>query len=107
MIKRDYAEKRDFIRMTINAPAEIYVEEEGATAHGICNDLSGSGMLLTVDKELPTDSELVVSLNPKEENGPILQAKCAIARLRKVDEGCYLLGLEILKIMDNETTQVA
>lgn len=107
MIKRDYSEKRNFIRMTINAPADIYVEQEACTAHGICNDLSGSGMLLTVDKALPTDSELVVSLNPNNENGPLLQARCAIARLRKVDEDCYLLGLEILNIIGEDNTKVA
>ena len=55
MIKRDYSEKRDFIRMTINTPVEVHSEQEGVVAQGVCNDLSGSGMLLTVNKVLPVD----------------------------------------------------
>ena len=107
MMKRDYSEKRNFIRMTVNTPVEVNVEHEGVIARGICNDLSASGMLLTVDKALPTDSELLVSLHPESNEEPILQARCTIARSIKVEDTAYILGLEIQAIISEEDAQVA
>jgi c-di-GMP-binding flagellar brake protein YcgR len=107
MLERDYSEKRDFIRMRINTPAQVHIEQEGVITEGICNDLSGSGMLLTVAKELPIDSELVITLTPNENKGPSLQARCRVARAQKAGKGNYLLGLEILEIVAEKDAQVA
>ncbi len=107
MIERDYSEKRDFIRMKINTPAQVHIEQEGVVTQAVCNDLSGSGMLLTVDKELPIDSELLVTLLPDGSKGPSLQARCTIARSQQAaKEGC-LLGLEIQEIVDEKDIQIA
>lgn len=102
MMKRDYSEKRDFIRMTINTPAEVHVEQEGIVAQGVCNDLSGSGMLLTVDRVLPVNSELLVTLLPEDKEEPMFQARCTIARSLKAAEDKCLLGLEILEVIDEK-----
>jgi hypothetical protein len=107
MIKRDYSEKRDFIRMTINTPAEVHVEQEGIVAQGVCNDLSGSGMLLTVNHVLPVNSELMVTLLPEDKNEPMFQARCIIARSLKAAEDKCLLGLEILEVIDDKDMQAA
>ncbi|MFT7387610.1 MAG: hypothetical protein ACI8VC_000851 [Candidatus Endobugula sp.] len=106
MIKRDYSEKRNFIRMTVNTPAEVKVEQQGIVTQGVCNDLSGSGMLLTVNAAIPVDSELLVTLMPKSSNEPIFQARCSVARLLALAEDKCLLGLEILDIMDDKNTAV-
>ena len=102
MLDRDYIEKRDFIRMKVNTPANISVEQDNLTAQGVCNDLSGSGMLLTIDQTLPLDSELLVTLSPETGNGPTLKAKCTIVRLQQAAENKCLLGLEIQEILDND-----
>lgn len=107
MIKRDYSEKRDFIRMTINTPAKIVMEQQGGSTQGVCKDLSGSGMLLTVDDRLPVDSELVVTLMPEGSNEPMLQARCSVARSLKAADNKYLLGLEILDIIDDTNRALA
>jgi hypothetical protein len=107
MTERDYSEKRNFIRMTINTPAEVHVEQEGVITTGICNDLSGSGMLLTVDKELPADSELLVTLQPSTSKGPSLQARCTIARYHQTADKKCLLGLEIQEIIDEKSIEIA
>lgn len=107
MIERDYSEKRDFIRMKINTPAQVHVEQEGVITHAICNDLSGSGMLLTVDKVLPVDSELLVTLTPESIKGPTLTARCRIARSQQAAKDKCLLGLEIQEIVDEKGYQVA
>jgi hypothetical protein len=106
MIERDYSEKRNFIRMTINTPAQVQVEQEGVMTTGICNDLSGSGMLLTVDQALPVDSELIVTLTPGDSKGPSLQARCTIARSQQAADSKCLLGLEIQEIMNEKDTEV-
>lgn len=106
MIEHDYSEKRDFIRMKIDTPAQVHVEQSGNITDAICNDLSGSGMLLTLEQELPMDSELLVILTPKLQKGPALQARCSIARIEQTAKNKCLLGLEIQEIID-EDTQVA
>jgi hypothetical protein len=107
MIKHDYSEKRDFIRMTIDIPAEVHLEQEGIVAQGVCNDLSGSGMLLTVNRVLPVNSELLVTLQPEDRSAPMFQARCAIARSLKAAEDKCLLGLEILEVIDDKEIVVA
>jgi hypothetical protein len=106
MIERDYSEKRDFIRMIINTPARVHIEQDGIVTHGICHDLSGSGMLLTVNEQLPRHSELLVTLTPSNK-GPMLQARCTIARLQQSGKNKCLLGLEIQEIIDEKGIQVA
>ncbi|MGS2718653.1 PilZ domain-containing protein [Eionea flava] len=107
MIKRDYSEKRDFIRMTINTPAEVILEQQNKTTQGVCNDLSGSGMLLTVDDMLPVNSELMVTLMPEGGAEPMLQARCSVARSLKAADNKCLLGLEILDIIDDKNRAMA
>jgi hypothetical protein len=99
MIDRKYSEKRDFIRMKVNTPANVSVEEAGVTAEGVCNDLSGNGMLLTIDQKIPIDSELLVTLSSGSSDEPMLQARCTIARLQEAAEDKCLLGLEIQEIL--------
>lgn len=109
MLDRNYVEKRDFIRMKVNTPAKVSVDQKGTMTEGICNDLSGSGMLLTLDQKLPMDSELLVTLCSEYGEGPTLQAKCTIARLQQAGGNKCLLGLEILEVLNEEknSTEVA
>ncbi|MFT6102133.1 MAG: hypothetical protein ACJATV_000840 [Granulosicoccus sp.] len=101
-MKRDYSEKRDFIRMTVNTPAKVQVEQQGIVTQGICNDLSGSGMLLTVDEDIPLENELLVTLMPKSSTEHMLQARCSVARSLKSADNKYVLGLEIIEILDDK-----
>lgn len=103
----EYSEKRDFIRMKINTPAEVQVERDGTITQGICNDLSGSGMLLTVDEDLPVDSDLIVTVGESNSSGPSLRARCTIARSQPASDNKYLLGLEIQEIIDEHDVEVA
>ena len=106
MIAHDYLEKRNFIRMTINTPVQIHDEQQGGDISGICNDLSGNGMLLTVDQELPIESELLVTLCSPNHSGPSLQARCTIARHQPTADHQYLLGLEIQEIINEKAAKL-
>lgn len=104
--RSSYTEKRNFIRMKVNAPAQVFPENQETAIEGLCNDLSGSGMLLTLDKNLPVDSDIVVTLSSGDGKSPILKAKCSVARTQVTEEDRCMLGLEILEIFeDTATTQ--
>ncbi len=102
-----YSEKRDFIRMKINTPAEVHVEQDGTVTQGVCNDLSGSGMLLTVKDSLPVEIELLVTVGSDQDKGPSLRARCTIARSQQAADNQCLLGLEMQEIIDEHDLQVA
>jgi c-di-GMP-binding flagellar brake protein YcgR len=100
---RDYSEKRDFIRMKVNTPAQILIEaDDEPNCDAICNDLSGGGMSITVAKELALDSEVTVTVTSDHGHSPILKARCCVARVQVQEEGTYSVGLEIKEIIKEE-----
>jgi len=100
--KRGYIEKRNFIRMKINTPAEVSVVQGDSIIKGICNDLSGSGMLLTLDQKPPTECDLLVTVSVSDDNEPMLQARCSIARIQMAEGDKYLIGLEIEEFIEDK-----
>jgi len=102
--KRGYTEKRNFIRMKINTPAEVSVEQDSNVIKGICNDLSGSGMLLTLDQEPPSDNDLIVTICESDKSEPILKARCSIARTLTAEDDKHLIGLEIEEFMEEQNS---
>ncbi len=107
-LNREYSEKRDFIRMKINAPAQVTMveedrtEEDNTVRNAVCHDLSGGGMLLTLDQELALDTELIVTVTSVHGHSPILQARCAVARVEQGPKQSYMLGLEIQEVIENK-----
>ncbi|MBX2808889.1 MAG: PilZ domain-containing protein [Cellvibrionaceae bacterium] len=96
-----YNEKRNFIRMQVDTPAQVSIEGNNTPCDGVCNDLSGGGMLLTINKELPLNTELVVTVSSLYGHNPMLQAKCRIARIESGPNDSCLLGLEIDEILNH------
>lgn len=103
---RDYSEKRDFIRMKVNTPAQILIETDDKPGYkAICNDLSGGGMSITIDKELALNSEVTVTVTSDHSHSPMLKAHCCVARVEAQDDGTYSIGLEIQDIIKDEETK--
>jgi len=98
-LDRDYSEKRNFIRMKVNTPAQVTVESDGITRDGVCNDLSGGGMLLTMEQTLPLDTELLITVASAHGHSPMLQAKCKIARVESGPDNQSMFGVEINEII--------
>ena len=105
MLDRQYDEKRDFIRMQINTPAQIDIGEGSIDA--ICHDLSGGGMLLSVDKELANGQEVQVTIMSSYGHSPMLQAHCQVTRSESGPNSSYVLGLEILEVIDQPESTIA
>ncbi|MGH1486689.1 MAG: PilZ domain-containing protein [Cellvibrionaceae bacterium] len=101
LLDREYSEKRNFIRMKVNTPVEIAINQENRTINGICHDLSGGGMLLTLDEALALDTELMVTVNSAHGHNPMLQASCVVSRVEAGPKNSHLLGLEIQEVLNH------
>lgn len=95
---RDFSEKRDFIRMKVNAEIDIKLADGGVTLRGVCRDLSGTGMLLEVSEPISVGSELSASLPSNNENFPSFDTKARVIRCEPMDNGNSLVGVEILQV---------
>jgi hypothetical protein len=89
------SEKRDFIRMEINA--KITLKAEGQTFAAVCRDLSSTGFQVDAPTHLDTGAVVQVHL---PSNHPTLDDFDATARViwtKTSDTGGQLLGLVIDK----------
>jgi len=99
-INRNYNEKRNFIRMKIDTPADVVIERQGEKIQGVCRDLSGGGMLIESPETLDIGLELVVKLASHHLDSPMLKARALVARVQENRNGGFTLGLEILEMLD-------
>lgn len=94
---RDYAEKRDFIRMQVNAKIDLKIYPTGESKTAVCKDLSGMGMLLQLDAPLAIDTEVETALPSNSPDFPTFRTTARVVRCDQA-EGAYLIGLAIVKI---------
>ena len=89
-------ERRNFMRMVVNAPVTLI---QGAhVMEGVCRDLSANGMSIEIEENLyPEGSELQVSLATSSNLLPPFQAQARVIRVDALGEG-YRLGVEFLSI---------
>lgn len=99
-INRNYNEKRNFIRMKIDTPADVVIESQGQKIEAVCRDLSGGGMLIESPQSLDMGLELQVQLASAHLDSPMLKARVVVARVQENRNGNFTLGLEILEMLD-------
>lgn len=95
---QDYAEKRDFHRMRVDAHIHI-TDSQGEHVIGNCRDLSATGMQLSVNRPFSVGEALRTRLEPAGGPASALETECEVVRCEATDDG-YLLGLSI-----NQVTQ--
>jgi hypothetical protein len=95
---RDYAEKRGFIRMAVDCKASYRLDGEEQEGEGVLRDLSGSGMALETDREVPAGSVLRIRVHPEQALVPPLEAQVEVVRVDDAGSGRCRLGLTILEI---------
>jgi len=98
-VDRSHREKRDFIRMKIDAPLKAQIKTESAQLEGWCHELSGGGMQLVTPQALPEGSEVEVSIASEHGHNPSLTARVKVVRCQAETDG-YRLGLEIVEILE-------
>jgi|SRR5690606_8382796 hypothetical protein len=100
-----YSEKRDFIRMTISAPLNARLSTEDAPTvagviEGQCKNLSGGGMLVLVNQELPLGTELDAEVASEHGHHPTLKARVRVVRSTSVEDNQFEVGLEIIEMKE-------
>jgi len=97
---RPYSEKRDFIRMKIGAPLNAKLAAASEIIEGLCLDLSGSGLQVETKQNLTVGTEAEVEVSSDYGHNPTLKARVKVVRSTTNDAGDYVLGLEIIQIID-------
>lgn len=100
---RSYDEKRDFIRMKVDTPADIIINSDSKKIHGICRDLSGGGMQVELPVSLPIGTLTEVSISSSHGHEPILHAEAKVTRIATAPNkqpDTYLVGFKIHKIIN-------
>lgn len=87
----NYDEKRDFIRMTVDARVTLTVE--GKPVQATCRDLSSTGFQLDAPTTLATGDIVDVYVPSHNPNLDGLKAKAKVIWTKTSDTGGQLLGL--------------
>lgn len=88
---RDYSEKRDFIRMFIEAKVTLRVN--GLALGGVCIDLSSNGMQIKARSNLQVGDQLEVHLPSPTPNIDPYDVKATVIRVEAHADGDQVLGL--------------
>jgi hypothetical protein len=87
-------EKRTAIRLPFDAPLLLQLNNTTAVLEGRCNNMSGSGILVSIDAPIAIDVEVSLSLKDKPEN---FRATGEVVRL--VEDGeQYLAAIKFKQI---------
>ena len=100
---QDYAEKRDFIRMFINAPVDYAIADSDDWKSGIGKDLSGGGLSFTTEgnlseSDLSEGDKVDVKLHPITPVTPPLEAKVTVIRIDAEEDGRNVVSTKIDRI---------
>ncbi|PVZ20414.1 PilZ domain-containing protein [Pseudomonas sp. URIL14HWK12:I12] len=94
MSRLDFSEKRDFIRMAMDA--EVTLSALGGKHTGICRDLSSNGMQVETRCHVPVGEMLEVLVPSRHPELADLNALCEVIRADQSQQpGQWLLGLRI------------
>ena len=95
---RNYAEKRDYIRMQVDTAITLTNPKDDEQYQAICRDLSGMGMSIEVNCHFSKDTELNTLLPSNNPMLPPLDTTIRVIRCEDLANRKYLLGAEIISI---------
>ncbi|MGP6421691.1 PilZ domain-containing protein [Pseudomonas putida] len=93
---RDYSEKRDFIRMRVDA--DVVLIHEGDEIAGVCIDLSSSGMQVEAPRQFAVGDLLSVRIDSEHAALSGLEAETKVVWVKSQDGDGQKLGLTILQM---------
>ncbi len=80
MLRNEYAEKRDFMRMSVNSKLKFRTQDGKAMHDGCITDLSGGGMSFVTAVPLDRHARLAVAVESSSRNIPPLVAYVEVVR---------------------------
>ncbi|MBS7661093.1 PilZ domain-containing protein [Pseudomonas lalucatii] len=93
---RDYSEKRDYIRMRLEAPVTLHGPDGEIPA--LCLDLSSTGMQLEAASALKMGDQVRVHIASEHNALKGLDAQAEVVRVSELDNGRQALGLAIISM---------
>jgi PilZ domain len=94
--ERDYAEKRDYIRMRVDA--DITLLYAGQIIPAVCVDLSSSGMQVEAPRAFKVGDKLSVRIDSEHSALKGLEAETEVIWLADLEDGGQKLGLTIISM---------
>ena len=91
---RAYSEKRDYIRMRLEAPVTLH--HAGREIPALCLDLSSTGMQLEAECALNLGDKVRVHIASDHNQLQGLDADAQVVRVSDLDNGRQALGLAIV-----------
>ncbi len=95
----EYAEKRDFLRIPIDCPAQIRIAGAENTSSAIVKNLSSTGMLMLFEQEIDPGTHLAVEITPGKSITPPLSAEMSVLRSYPSDTGNFNIACTIDRIL--------
>ena len=96
--EQDYAEKRDFIRMFINAPVDYSITGSDDWVSGLGIDLSGGGLSFSTEGSLNQGDKVEIKLHPITPVTPPLEARVTVIRVDQGEDGKNIVSTKIDRI---------
>ncbi|MFJ2320297.1 PilZ domain-containing protein [Pseudomonas sp. NPDC087817] len=93
---RDYSEKRDFIRMRVDA--DVVLIHAGDEVSAVCIDLSSSGMQVEAPRQFAVGDRLSVCIDSEHAALSGLEAETEVVWVKAQDDKTQRLGLTILQM---------
>ncbi|MDX5373226.1 MAG: PilZ domain-containing protein [Pseudomonadaceae bacterium] len=93
---RAYSEKRDFIRMRLEAP--VILHHAGREIAAQCLDLSSTGMQLEADCQVAMGEQVKVHIPSDHSELKGLDAQAEVVRVTPLEDGRTSIGLAILSM---------
>ena len=95
-----YNEKRNYPRMAIGCPASFQVVG-GEGGGAIVKNLSGGGVLMSIDRQLDAGSELKIEIKPVNDVTPPMVAEVQVVRCtpESGEPGRYAVACQITRLL--------
>lgn len=90
---QQYNEKRDFIRMKVEARATLTLHDGGEKIDADCQDLSSQGVQLVIDRPLAENTHISVSIASPTPGLQGLKAEGQVMRCQAIDNGQFIVGV--------------
>ncbi len=97
--RMDFDEKRSFRRMFLGTQAECLCGD-GRILHGVCENLSASGLLLDSDATMTAGMEVEVRIPSPTPHMAGFHARARVLRVDSGQQKRYRIALEITEVLD-------
>jgi len=84
---RQYTEKRNYMRLTMDCPVSYQVVNTSNRRMGTCRNLSADGILFECDEKYPIGTRIKVNVSPTLSLSPPFSAVVKVVRVSADDEG--------------------